>query len=156
LIGDIVVRKKGGIMANKNLLIGLSIVALGGIAVVVATQVPKNLPEQKVNSAQQIPKLPDGINAQPPQQMPAPTKDVAKLNAMQAEVASLSDEAVAKEIDSIKEKVKQMGMIKPGQSSNFNLKDHPEAKDMLMRMGLLRVEKAKRDRKQADAAKQDS
>src|SRR5262245_11407860 len=125
-------------MRGKKAWLGLAFVALGCLAVIIATQLPKKVGEKNV-----------AAKGMPHQQNMPNVKDVDKLNTMQAEIAKMADEDIAKETEGIKAKVKQMGIVKPGPASNINLNAHPETKDLLTRMALLRVEKAKRERKQA-------
>lgn len=141
-------------MTKRKFLIGVSFVALAGLAVIIATQMPQPLksdPAQKNVAASAIPALP-GHNAPAGGQpvVPPPNPEALnKMNAMQAEIAKLGDDEIAKELETIKAKA-QAGITKsntPGQAPKIDFNGHPEMKDLMMRMALLRVEKAKRAQK---------
>lgn len=133
-------------MTPKKVLLGLTLVAFGAVAVMMAKQ-KYDTPKADENKAA-------SATHGEPLKAPPPTnnKELNKLNAMQSEIGQLSDENLAKEIETVKTKAEHLGLIKGAKPQNFDMNANPEAKEVLMRMALLRVEKAKRDRKQAAAA----
>lgn len=144
-------------MKKNSIVIGASLLAIMCVATFIAKQLPKSDAKVAAAAASNTAAAADvkaGDSLQQAQQKMPNAKELNKLTAMQTEVAGMSDDAITKEIDTLKEKTQAMGLVKAGQSSNFNINAHPEAKEMLMRMAILRVEKAKRAQK-AVAAKND-
>jgi hypothetical protein len=66
-----------------------------------------------------------------------------RLNSMQKDVAAMANEDILQEIARLSASVHKSGLIKQN-PEEFDLEKHPAAKEVLMRLALLRIERAKR------------
>jgi hypothetical protein len=137
-------------MSTKPVLI-LGILAAGAVGVFFSQKLWKKeittIPTEKAppQAKQVIPPMDKGAGQMPggngpPANLPP---EIEKLNAMQEEIAKLSDEEIEKEMASLKKQAQDSGLL----ADNVDVNQRPELKAMLTRMALLRVEKAKRGKK---------
>ncbi len=141
-------------MAGKKLALALTIVTLSAASWYFVAQQKNG--EAKPPHEEIAEKPPGDGNAVPPPATPPQNKpnikssaDLAKMTAIQAEIANLTDEAIDQEIEAIKTRFKNSGLADKVKADQFDVDNDPRAKDMLVRMSLLRVEKNKRAKKLA-------
>lgn len=130
-------------MLQKKSGLVITAIALSAFAVLLVVKLSSKTNMQEKRNAVAIPD--QAAQPQEVSQKKANNGDMAKLNLMQTEIATLTDADIAKEIETIKIKAQQSGLLR--NTENVDINEHPEAKELLMRMALLRIEKAKRDKK---------
>lgn len=95
-------------------------------------------PATQANGQNASNQLPPGIKA------PPVPPEVEKLNAIQKELVTLSAEELEKEVVTLKAKLNQNDLLKRMKEEKLEGTEKDEAKQMLIRLALLNVEKAKR------------
>lgn len=76
--------------------------------------------------------------------MPKPPPEIEKLNAVQKELATLTDDALSEEFTKLSDEIKSNEVFSNNGAKDVNFKEHPELKEKLIRLSLIRAERSKR------------
>lgn len=76
--------------------------------------------------------------------MPKPPPEIEKLNVVQKELAALTDDALSEEFTKLSDEIKSNEVFSNGGGKDVNFKEHPELKEKLIRLSLIRAERSKR------------
>lgn len=126
---------------------GLLVLTLVVVTAVVGLKYTRNSSTPEVT--QPLAKMAEAkaVPAEAPKVPPTLPPEIVKLNAIQAEIGKLSDEDIESQLDSLKTKLKAENLIEKMNKGMAEGEEKERAKDMLIRVSLLTVEKTKRGKK---------
>ncbi len=128
---------------------GLLVLTLVVVTAVVGLKYTRN--SSTLDEAKPLAKMAEAkaeaVPAEAPKVPPTLPPEIVKLNAIQAEIGKLSDEDIESQLDSLKTKLKAENLIEKMNKGMAEGEEKERAKDMLIRVSLLTVEKTKRGKK---------
>ena len=125
---------------------GLLVLTLVVITAVMGLKYTRNSANTP-GEAKPLAKMVDAEAEAAPKAPPALPPEIVKLNEIQAEIGKLSDEDIVSQIDALKAKLKAENLIEKMNQGMVEGEEKERAKDMLIRVSLLTVEKTKRGKK---------